>query len=297
VNESQAGELAAALAAALGEPVARGPGGAVHGGCIGEAWRWERAAGGAVFVKTADAAHEPMLAAEAAGLAELADAGAIRVPAVLGRGCTGAHAWLALEWLDLEPATPAADSALGTALAALHRVRADRYGWAVDNYIGRTPQANGWHDDWPTFLRERRLRPQVELARANGHSARVRRADLLLECVEALYGSYRPAPSLLHGDLWSGNRGALSGGVPAVYDPAPYYGDREADLAMTRLFGGFGPRFYAAYQSAWPLDAAAGYRRDLHNLYHVLNHLNLFGGAYAAQAEAMIDGLLAEVGR
>ena len=110
------------------------------------------------------------------------------------------------------------------------------------------------------------------------------------------FATYRPAPSLLHGDLWGGNWAALAGGEPVVFDPAVHHGDREADLAMTRLFGGFGPDFHAAYVAEWPLDAAAGTRRDLYQLYHVLNHLNLFGGGYRAQAEALVDRLLAAIG-
>lgn len=290
-------ELAAALRAALGT-AADAPEARVEGGCIGESWRWRTGAATHAFVKTLPAAQAALLEAEAAGLAELESAGAIRVPRMLGRGLAGPHAWLALEWLDLEAPSAASDAQLGERLAALHRVRADRHGWHRDNYIGRTPQANAPHADWVTFLRSRRLEPQLRLARANGQPARlVDRGLLLLEVLDVFYASYSPAPSLLHGDLWSGNRAALAGGEPVVYDPACHYGDREADVAMTRLFGGFGPRFYAAYQATWPLDAAAGYRRDLHNLYHVLNHLNLFGDAYAAQAARMIDGLLAEAGR
>jgi fructosamine-3-kinase len=294
-DEAQVG-IARALGAALGTAAAARDA-PVHGGCIGESSRW-RAGGRDVFVKTAPATQASMLEAEAAGLAELAGAGALRVPAVLAHGIAGARAWLALEWLDLVPEGPAADARLGEALAMLHRVRGERFGWHRDNFIGATPQQNGWYADWVAFLRERRLRPQLELARRNGHGGRLReRGELLLETLEVFYSTYSPSPSLLHGDLWSGNRGTLAGGEPVVYDPAVYFGDREADVAMTRLFGGFGPRFYAAYQSSHPLDAAAGYRRDLHNLYHVLNHLNLFGGAYAAQAEAMVDALLAEAGR
>jgi fructosamine-3-kinase len=289
--------LAAALAAATGARVACAPAAAVRGGCIHAAWRW-RAGTDTLFVKTSPADRAPLLAAEARGLAALATAAAVRVPRVVAHGVAGDDAWLALEWLDLAAPAPAAEARLGEALAALHRVRAPAFGFESDNFIGSTPQANAWSADWVEFLRERRLRPQLALAARNGApAALVDRGELLLDCLGVFYSSYRPAPSLLHGDLWSGNRAATRDGEPVVYDPAPYYGDREADLAMTRLFGGFGPRFHAAYAAAWPLDAAAGYRRDLHNLYHVLNHLNLFGGSYAAQAEAMIDGLLAEAGR
>lgn len=288
--------LAAALSAALGGPVAPAPAGAVHGGCIAQCWRWETARG-PVFVKAAPAASLPTLEAERDGLRLLGDAGALRVPAVLAVGASGEHAFLALEWIDFGPASPAADAMLGERLAMQHRVRADRYGLGRDNVIGSTPQPNGWCDDWTRFLRERRIGYQLDLALAAGHGGRlVERGRLLLSVIDVFFATYRPAPSLLHGDLWSGNAAVDLQGAPVVYDPAVYYGDREADIAMTRLFGGFGPRFYAAYVASWPLDAAAGTRRDLYNLYHVLNHLNLFGGGYRAQAEALVDRLLAAAG-
>jgi protein-ribulosamine 3-kinase len=297
VTPDEAAAVGAALRVALGR-AADAPERSVHGGCIGDAWRWPLGGGDVAFVKTAPATNAAMLEAEAAGLAELAAARAVRVPTVLAHGVAGAVAWLALEWLDLAAPTPASDARLGEALAMLHRVHADAFGWMRDNFIGRTPQSNAPLRDGVAFLRERRLRPQLELAKATGHPGRlIERGELLLENVDVFYGAYAPVPSLLHGDLWGGNQAALAGGEPIVFDPAPYFGDREADIAMTRLFGGFGPRFYAAYFAAWPLDAAHGYRRSLHNLYHVLNHLNLFGGSYAAQAESMIDGLLAEAGR
>ena len=147
------------------------------------------------------------------------------------------------------------------------------------------------------FWRERRLLYQLKLAASRGHAGRLQdRGRRLVEVMHVFFATYRPAASLLHGDLWSGNRGMLADGTPVVFDPAVYYGDREADIAMTRLFGSFGPRFYSAYAATWPLDQAAGTRRDLYNLYHVLNHLNLFGGPYRAQAEAMMDRLLAAAG-
>ena len=186
---------------------------------------------------------------------------------------------------------------LGEQLAALHRVGAARFGWHRDNTIGATPQLNSWDDDWVRFFVRQRVGPQLELAEQRGASARLLdRGRLLCGIAGALFSSYRPVPSLLHGDLWGGNWAADDADTPVVFDPAVYFGDREADLAMTRLFGGFGPAFYAAYQSDWPLDQAAGTRRGFYNLYHVLNHFNLFGGSYAAQAEGMIDRLLAELG-
>jgi fructosamine-3-kinase len=289
-------QLAAALARACGVGVHPAPASRVHGGCINESYRWE-SAHGPLFVKVAAVADLSMLEAEAAGLAELAQANAVRVPAVHAVGTSGEHAFLALEWLELGSATPASESRLGELLAWQHRVSAPRFGWHRDNTIGSTPQLNGWHDDWVTFFRERRLRFQLDLARRNGHAgALADRAAKLLELMGAFFASHRPVPSLLHGDLWGGNWSADASGNPVVFDPAVYYGDREADLAMTRLFGGFGNAFYTAYHATWPLDQAAGTRRALYNLYHVLNHLNLFGGGYREQAHSMIDRLLAELG-
>jgi fructosamine-3-kinase len=156
---------------------------------------------------------------------------------------------------------------------------------------------NTWCDDWLTFFREHRLRFQLELAERNGYGGRLQDAgSRLLPRLDALLGEHRPAPSLLHGDLWGGNAGADPGGAPVIFDPAVYYGDREADLAMTRLFGGFSREFYTAYEKEWPLPAGASARVDLYNLYHVLNHLNLFGTGYLGQAQAIIDRLLARVG-
>jgi fructosamine-3-kinase len=134
------------------------------------------------------------------------------------------------------------------------------------------------------------------MAAANDAGARlVARGERLLEALPALLERHRPPASLLHGDLWSGNYAYTRDGEPAIFDPATYYGDRETDLAMTELFGGFPREFYAAYQSAWPLDAGYATRKRLYNLYHVLNHFNLFGGGYLAQAQGLIDGLLSEV--
>ncbi len=266
------------------------------GGSISECYRWESDAG-PVFVKVGATADHTLFTAEAAGLEELRQAHAVRVPRVRSVGRNGTHAWLALEWIQFAATAAAtAESALGERLALQHRHAAPSFGWHRDNAIGRTPQSNGWSEDWVAFFRERRLRYQLDLATRNGYSGQLRpQADDLLERLGGLFTDHRPAPSLLHGDLWGGNWGAVEGGEPVIFDPAVYYGDREADLAMTRLFGGFGPDFYAAYESAWPIDAGARNRRDVYNLYHVLNHVNLFGDAYIPQARAIIRGLLAEL--
>jgi fructosamine-3-kinase len=289
-------ELSAALAAGCGVRMHPAPAARVHGGCINESYRWD-SADGPLFVKVAAARDLAMLDAEAAGLGELAQANAVRVPRVRAVGSTDTQAFLALEWLELGPATPACETRLGELLAWQHRVTAPRFGWHRDNTIGSTPQTNGQLDDWVTFFREHRLRFQFDLARRNGHDGALqRRGEELLDLMGAFFASHRPVPSLLHGDLWDGNWSADTAGNPVLFDPAVYYGDREADLAMTRLFGGFGNAFYTAYHATWPLDQAAGTRRALYNLYHVLNHLNLFGGGYREQAQSMIDRLLAELG-
>ncbi len=299
--------VARGIAARLGSNVAESPAARVHGGSIDDSYRWESTAG-ALFVKIAAAGKLAMLEAEAAGLDELRGASPARVPRVLACGAAEDLAYLALEWIDLRPRSAAAEAVreagrgldaetrLGEALAGQHRMASTRFGWSRDNTIGSTPQQNAWTDDWIGFFRERRLRYQLELARGGGHAGRLqRRGSELLDRMDALFTSYRPRPSLLHGDLWGGNWGVDRGGAPVIFDPAVYYGDRETDIAMTRLFGGFGPSFYAAYEAAWPLDEGAGPRVTLYNLYHVLNHLNLFGGGYLRQAETMIDRLLAEL--
>jgi fructosamine-3-kinase len=181
-------------------------------------------------------------------------------------------------------------------LAALHRIEGNRFGWWRGNHIGATPQPNDPSPDWPDFWRQRRLGFQLDLAARQGHRGRLQGlGERLLERLPALL-DHRPRPSLLHGDLWGGNLAYDPDGRPVVFDPAVYHGDREADLAMTELFGGFPSRFYAAYQAAWPLDPAYRVRKVLYNLYHVLNHLNLFGGGYLTQAEGMMQRLLAALG-
>ena len=271
------------------------PGQRVAGGSINRCYRWTTGSG-PVFVKVAGAAAASMLEAEAAGLAELARARAVRVPRVLACGGAGASAFLALEWLEAGATTGESEARLGRRLATQHAVTAPEHGWRRDNAIGSTPQANGGLASWTEFFRERRLRPQLALAVANGFGPLLEReGGRLLAGVEALLGAHRPAASLLHGDLWGGNWLATPDGDPVIFDPAVYYGDREADVAMTQLFGGFGPPFYRAYAAAAPLPPGAELRRDLYNLYHVLNHANLFGESYARRARAMIERLLAEL--
>jgi protein-ribulosamine 3-kinase len=247
----------------------------VAGGCIHDCYRVS-IGGTTRFLKTNSKEHEDAFAAEADGLAALRAAG-MRAPEPISHGVAGARAYLVLEHLDLGGRKDFA--ALGRMLAASHRRRAPRFGWRRDNYIGATPQVNGWCDDWEEFWVERRLRPQVALALRNGFK-------IDLPPISVLKG-HEPPPSLLHGDLWGGNAGFTAEG-PVVFDPAVYYGDREADLAMTELFGGYPREFYEAYGEAWPLDEGYERRKPMYNLYHLLNHLNLFGAGYLAQVEAAL---------
>jgi fructosamine-3-kinase len=289
--------IAGQLSKAIGAHVIEGSAAPVAGGSIHQALRY-RTQHGSIFLKIGPPASKSMFVAEAAGLRSLTATNTIRVPAVLALGDIDDQAFVCLEWLDLVAPTRATATQLGERLAALHRVHSSDHGWTQDNFIGRTPQHNDQDDNWPRFFRERRLLPQLALARANRADRHtLDRGHQLTELLEAFFASYRPTPSLLHGDLWGGNWGAMRDGKPAVFDPAVYYGDRETDLAMTRLFGGFDAVFYAAYEAAWPLDAGASGRATLYNLYHVLNHFNLFGGGYLAQAKSMIERLLAELGR
>lgn len=263
----------------------------VAGGDISPAWRVS-IGDGAAFVKTAALAHSDMFAAEAEGLAELAAAGALHVPNVLAHGEAGDSAFLALEWLVLEPANDKVQRLLGEQLAQLHQTTAARFGWHRDKTIGATPQPNAWSDDWIGFLGEHRLGYQLELAAAAGHRGELQTLGTrLMSSLDGFFDGYRPQPSLLHGDLWGGNWAAC-GGAPLIFDPAVYYGDREADLAMTRLFGGFGRSFHDAYETRWPLADGHRARDALYRLYHVLNHLNLFGGGYRSQALGLMHELL-----
>ena len=249
------------------------------------------------FVKTAPREQAERLIAEAEGLRELASARAVRIPEVFACGVRDDEAFLEIERIEATAPTAASEATLGAQLATQHRVTKPSFGWHRDNTIGLTPQHNGWMDDWIAFYRERRLGFQLELAREHGFASLLQeRGERLLAVLPSLLSGHRPQPSLLHGDLWSGNWLTGEGGVPFIFDPAVYYGDREADLAMTHLFGGFSASFYRAYEVAWPLEAGHEMRRELYNLYHVLNHANLFGGGYARQARDMIDRLLAEAG-
>jgi protein-ribulosamine 3-kinase len=278
-----------------GHPFDPAPPRQVGGGCINTAITLrDRARARAYFVKLNRAGLLPMFEAEAAGLKELAGSATLRVPIPLCAGVAGAQAYLVLEHLDLGGRAASGPIQAGRLLAAMHRATRAEFGWVRDNTIGATPQPNTSDPDWPRFWARQRLGFQLALAARNGHKTLQHPGEVLLGWLPDLL-DHTPAPSLLHGDLWGGNLNYTQDGEPVVYDPAVYYGDREADLAMTELFGGFGDEFYAAYREAWPLDPGYATRRDLYNLYHILNHLNLFGSGYLGQAMDVIGRLLAQV--
>lgn len=245
------------------------------------------------FAKTGD---PELLAAEADGLRAITEAGALRVPRLEAWGETEGEGYLLLEWLPLTHGGSGSAARLGEGLAQQHLQKHARFGWHRHNFIGATPQFNRESDDWIGFFRDQRFGFQLKLAAEDGHRGRLQEQGAeLMAALPKFFAAYTPYPALLHGDLWGGNWGVVQDGGPVVFDPAVHCGDRESDLAMTELFGGFPPEFYVAYRLHAPLDPGYTVRRDLYQLYHVLNHLNLFGEGYLAQALALMQRLLAAV--
>lgn len=283
--------LSAAISAATGQPFTLAKQRSVGGGCINSAYIIQDSNGSAYFVKTNSLQYREMFEAEAAGLNEILHSQTILAPRPILCGGYAQSAYLVLEYLDLNRPSAANMKTFGTQLAQMHKVTAKQYGWHIDNTIGSTPQINQQSSSWLEFWREYRLAFQLKLAQQNGYRGRIQKqGEQLLNNLDVLLDGHRPVSSLLHGDLWSGNC-AVSNNMPTIFDPAVYYGDREADIAMTELFGGFSTQFYDAYNAHYPLDDKYSQRKILYNLYHVLNHLNLFGGGYLAQAERMLDSL------
>lgn len=264
----------------------------VGGGCINQAYGLgdgQRK----FFVKLNQATKLAMFEAELAGLNEMYNSQTIRVPRPVCTGLSGANAYIVMEWLDLGGRGSAWD-VMGRDLAAMHRISSDLgFGWHRANTIGETHQPNDWQESWLAFWRDQRLGYQFRLAKRRGGSFPLQQT--LLKALPELLSGHDPVPSLVHGDLWSGNAAITTAGEPVIFDPAMYFGDREVDLAMTELFGSFPREFYDAYEGAYPLSEGYRTRKILYNLYHILNHFNLFGGGYGAQANRMIQQLLAKV--
>lgn len=268
----------------------------VGGGCINTAYHLS-GAGQEYFVKLNSAERLDMFEAEAAGLHELAEANEVLVPAAICTGITGNQCYIVMQYISFGGRGDSHTMAtFGEQLAQLHRHTRDQFGWHRDNTIGSTHQPNQYENDWLTFWRKHRLGYQLQLAARHGLGAAAQqKGEKLLEQLDSFFAGYEPEASLLHGDLWSGNYAISREGEPVIFDPAVYFGDRETDLAMTELFGSFGHEFYAAYAASWPLEEGYSVRKTLYNLYHILNHYNIFGGGYGSQAVGMMDRMLSEL--
>lgn len=267
----------------------------IGGGCINTAYQI-KGQQLSYFVKFNQANLLPMFEAEFAGLAAMQRSHSVRIPTPILTGTLDDQSFLLTEMIQLQSCNSNCNRLLGEQLATMHQQPQAYFGWHRDNTIGSTEQINNQSDDWLCFWREQRLGFQLKLAASKGYRGRLQESgQRLCENLDGFFSSYNPHPSLLHGDLWSGNAAADSGNNPVIFDPACYYGDREADIAMTELFGGFGKDFINAYNDYYPLDPDYSIRKTLYNLYHILNHLNLFGSGYQSQAQDMIDRLLSEV--
>lgn len=248
------------------------------------------------FIKLNKAELSLMFEAELAGLQELANTQTIRVPVPISCGQASEQAYLVLEYIFFGSKNKTSERLLGQQLALMHRQQQPYFGWHRQNTIGSTLQSNIKSEEWLTFWREQRLTFQLQLLAKKGYTGKLQLdGERLCSELPLLFTQYQPQASLLHGDLWAGNVAVDQQGRPIIFDPACYYGDREADLAMTELFGGFSQDFYAAYQNVWPLEAGYAVRKTFYNLYHILNHLNLFGGGYLRQAESMMSLILSEI--
>lgn len=266
----------------------------VSGGCINQGYAISSDTD-TYFVKLNQASQVAMFEAEALGLQQMLETATIRVPQPICWGTTADSCYLVLEWIELGRGNNSAWEDMGRQLAAIHKSpclsREDQavFGWNINNTIGSTPQINDWTVDWAEFFTKHRLGYQFKLAnRRGGHFPQ---QQALLAAIPELLAD-KPQPSLVHGDLWGGNAAFTTTGEPVIFDPATYVGDREVDIAMTELFGGFSAAFYRGYNEIFPLDQGYEKRKILYNLYHILNHFNLFGGSYSSQANRMISQIL-----
>lgn len=246
------------------------------------------------FVKINHVDRLAMFEAEMHGLNEIRASRCIHCPQTIGCGISGQFAFIVMEYVDLSGNMD--EIKFARQLAKMHLCRQQQFGYPIDNTIGSNPQPNAYEQDWVSFWQEQRLGFQLSLARKNGFGSELFDTGMRLsQQIGDFFSDYSPFASLLHGDLWGGNQGADTAGNPVIYDPACYYGDHEADLAMMELFGHPGQQFFAAYNDVFPIDAGYPQRRELYNLYHIINHTNLFGVAYLRQASHMIESLLAQL--
>ncbi|MEG5067511.1 fructosamine kinase family protein [Microcoleus sp. B3-A4] len=301
-------KIAARLAEVTGDKFSIDNRHSVSGGCINQGYSISSSSR-AYFAKINQASQLAMFEAEALGLQQMRATQTIRVPEPICWGTEGNSAYIVLEWLDLgSRGGERAWEEMGRKLAAMHKYTPPNppllregeernstllrgvFGWDINNTIGLTVQINNWTANWAEFWAEHRIGYQLKLARRRG--GHFPQGERLLELIPELLAGHQPQPSLVHGDLWGGNAGVTSAGEPVIFDPATYFGDREVDIAMTELFGGFSAQFYLGYNEVWPLDGGYDRRKNLYNLYHILNHFNLFGGSYESQANQIINRVL-----
>jgi fructosamine-3-kinase len=266
----------------------------VGGGCINQGYAISNS-NRTYFVKLNEASQVDMFAAEALGLKQMWSTKTIRVPEPICYGTTDNSAYIVQEYLELGRGSgDNAWSEMGRNLAEMHKFSSNKgFGWERNNTIGSTPQINTWTSNWTEFFVEHRIGYQLKLAKRRG--GQFSQGESLLKAIPELLANHQPQSSLVHGDLWSGNASVTAEGEPVIFDPATYYGDREVDIAMTELFGRFPASFYQGYNAVWPLDSGYELRKTLYNLYHIINHFNLFGGSYESQANRMISQLLSKV--
>ncbi|WP_019504946.1 fructosamine kinase family protein [Pleurocapsa sp. PCC 7319] len=283
-------QIAQAISEATGKDFAIADTRSVGGGCINQGYKISDN-NTAYFVKLNQASQLEMFAAEALGLNQMYATQTITVPQPVCWGTANDSSYIVLQWLDLGRGNSQSWTEMGRQLAAMHREgMSNNFGWERNNTIGSTPQINTETDNWADFFAEHRIGYQLKLAKRRGGS--FPDTNKVVNAVRNKLADRQPQASLVHGDLWSGNAAISSDGSPVILDPATYYGDRETDIAMTELFGGFPAAFYHGYNEAWQLDSGYQHRKNIYNLYHILNHFNLFGGGYANQAKRMINNVV-----
>jgi fructosamine-3-kinase len=286
-------EISKQISAATGKKFIVEKSRSVGGGCINQGYIISDDAN-SYFVKLNSASLSEMFVAEAKGLQQIDDTQTIKVPKPIAWGTVEDRSYLVIEYLDLGREKSNWQE-MGKQLAKLHRYPITnnevKFGWDLNNTIGSTPQINDWMNNWGQFFAKNRIGYQLQLAKRKGGN--FPNGEALIAAIPEILSSHQPQPSLVHGDLWGGNADFTSKGEPTIFDPATYIGDREVDLAMTELFGGFPREFYQGYEAEFPLNPGYQHRKILYNLYHILNHFNLFGGGYASQANSMISKLIA----
>ena len=301
--------IAARISEVTGEKFSIDSRRSVSGGCINQGYAISSSSSRTYFAKINEASQVAMFEAEALGLQQMRETQTIRVPKPICWGSEGNWAYIVLEWLDLRGRRgDQVWEEMGRKLAQMHKYTPPSpplarggeesnsallrgcFGWDINNTIGSTVQINNWTANWAEFWAEHRIGYQLKLAKHRGGN--FPQGESLLKVIPELLAGYEPQPSLVHGDLWGGNAGVTSAGEPVIFDPATYLGDREVDIAMTELFGGFPAQFYRGYNQVWPLDSGYEKRKTFYNLYNILNHFNLFGGSYESQANQMINQIL-----